>query len=44
MLDEFAEEMAVLRMDNCPSHITSDVIALLTKAGVDVITCAPQTT
>jgi hypothetical protein len=43
-LDEFAEEMAVFLMDHCPSHITSDVIALLTEAGVRVITFAAHTT
>jgi hypothetical protein len=42
-LDEFADEMAVFLMDNCPSYITSDVIALLTEARVLVITFAPHT-
>jgi hypothetical protein len=31
-LDEFSEEMAVLLVDNCPSHITTDIIHLLTEA------------
>jgi hypothetical protein len=31
-LDEFAEEMAVLLADNCPRHITTDIIRLLTEA------------
>jgi hypothetical protein len=30
-LDEFVEEMAVLLIDNCLSHITSDMIAHLTE-------------
>jgi hypothetical protein len=43
-LDEFAEEMAVFLMDNCPNQITSNVIALLTEARVRDITFAPHTT
>jgi hypothetical protein len=43
-LDEFAKEIAVLLMDNCRSHITSDLIALLTEARVRGITLAPHTT
>jgi hypothetical protein len=43
-LDEFAEEMAVLLMDNCPSHMTSDWIALLTEVRVRATTFAPHTT
>jgi phosphopantothenoylcysteine synthetase/decarboxylase len=43
-LDEFAEEFAVLLMDNCSSHVTGYAIALLTKARVRVITLAPHTT
>jgi hypothetical protein len=44
MLDVVTEEMAVLLMDHCSSHITNDVIALLTDARVCLITFAPQTT
>jgi hypothetical protein len=43
-LDEFAKEITVLLMDNCPSHIANDVIALLTEARVRVITFAPHAT
>jgi hypothetical protein len=43
-LYEFAEEMAVLLMDNCPSDITSDVIAFLTDGRVRVIALASHTT
>jgi hypothetical protein len=43
-LDEFAEEIGVLLMDNCPSHVPDDVIHLLTKARVCVITFARHTT
>jgi hypothetical protein len=42
-LDAFSEETAVLLMDNCPSHVTDEIIGLLT-ARVRVITCAPHTT
>jgi hypothetical protein len=43
-LDQFADEPAVLLMDNCSSHITNDVLDLLTEARVRVITFAPHTT
>jgi hypothetical protein len=31
-------------MDNCPSHVSDDIISLLTEARVRVITSAPHTT
>jgi hypothetical protein len=37
-------EFAVLLIDNYPSHVTDDVVHLLTKARVRVITFAPHTT
>jgi hypothetical protein len=40
-LDEFADEIGVLLMDNCPGHVTDDVIHLLTEARVRVITFTP---
>jgi hypothetical protein len=43
-LDDFAEEIGVLLMDNCAGHATDDVIHLLTEAPVRVITFAPHTT
>jgi hypothetical protein len=43
-LDALAEEDAVLSMDNCPSHVTREVIGILTEARVRVITFAPHTT
>jgi hypothetical protein len=43
-LDGFAEETGVLLMDNCPSHMSDDVISLLTEARVPVTTLAPNTT
>jgi hypothetical protein len=43
-LDEFADEMTVLLIDNYSSHITSDVTADLTKALVRVMTFAPHAT
>jgi hypothetical protein len=42
-LDEFAEEMAVVLMDNPSSPITSDMIGLLTEPGARVITFALHT-
>jgi hypothetical protein len=42
-LDEFAEAMAVLLTDNCLSHITSDMIALLPDARGHVMTFARHT-
>jgi hypothetical protein len=43
-LDGFTEETGVLLMNNCPSHVTDDIIGLLTEARVRVITFAPHTT
>jgi hypothetical protein len=43
-LDGFTEETGVLLMDNCPSHVTDDIIVLLTEVRVRVITFAPDTT
>jgi hypothetical protein len=40
----FAEEVAVLLMDNCSAHVSNDVIHILTEAKVRVITFAPRTT
>jgi hypothetical protein len=31
-LDEFAEEIGVLLMDDCPSHVTHDIAGLPTEA------------
>jgi hypothetical protein len=42
-LDAFSEETAVLLMDNCPSHVTDEIIGLFTEARVRVITVAPDT-
>jgi hypothetical protein len=43
-MDEFAEEIAVLLMDNQLSHIISDMIGLLTDGRVCITTVAPDTT
>jgi hypothetical protein len=43
-LDVFTEEIGVSLMDNCPSHVTDDVISLLTEEPMRVITFAPHTT
>jgi hypothetical protein len=43
-LEAFTEEDAVLLMDNCPSHVTREVIGILTEARVRVITFASHTT
>jgi hypothetical protein len=43
-LDAFTEETGVLLMDNCPSHVSDDIIGLLTESRVRVITFAPHTT
>jgi hypothetical protein len=43
-LDAFTEETGVLLMDNCPGHVTDDIIGLLTEARVRVITFAPHIT
>jgi hypothetical protein len=39
-LDEFTEEMAVFLIENLSSHITSDILGLLTEERVRVITFA----
>jgi hypothetical protein len=44
MLDALTEEIGVLMMDNCPSHVTDDIIGLLTEARVRAISFAPDTT
>jgi hypothetical protein len=41
-LHTFAEEISVLLMNNRSSHITNDVIELLIKARVRIITFAPD--
>jgi hypothetical protein len=41
-LNEFAEEMVVLLMDNGSSHITSDMSGLLTEAPAHVIIVVPH--
>jgi hypothetical protein len=43
-LDAFTEETGVLLMDNCLSHVTDNIIGVLTEARVRVITFAPYTT
>jgi hypothetical protein len=43
-VEAFAEEDAVLLMDNCPSHVTREVIGILTETRGRVITFAPNTT
>jgi hypothetical protein len=43
-LDEFAEEMAMLLMNNCSTHVTSDMIGLLAEGRVRIIILAPHTT
>jgi hypothetical protein len=43
-LEGFAEETGELLMANCPSHVTEDIIGLLTEARVRVITIVPHTT
>jgi hypothetical protein len=40
----FAEEIAVLFMDNCSAHVSDDVIRILTQARLRVITFARHTT
>jgi hypothetical protein len=42
-LDKFPAELAVIAVDNRPSHIISDVIALFSPGQVRVITFAPHT-
>jgi hypothetical protein len=43
-LAEFAAEIGGFLIDNCPSHVTDDMVHLLTRARVRVITFAPRTT
>jgi hypothetical protein len=43
VLDESAEEITVLLMDNHSNHISSAVIGLLSEARVRIITFAPDT-
>jgi hypothetical protein len=43
-LEDFTDEDAVLLMDNCPSHVTDEVLRLLRDSRVGVITWAPHTT
>ena len=43
-LEQFAEEDAVLLMDNCPSHVGEVILTLLRDARVRVITWPPHTT
>jgi hypothetical protein len=43
-LEEFAEEDAVLFMDNGRSHVGEDILNLLRDSRVRIITWAPQTT
>jgi hypothetical protein len=43
MSDEFAVEIAAMVMDNCSSHITRDVIGLLTEVRVRINTFTPHT-
>jgi hypothetical protein len=43
-LDELAQEISVLLMDNWSSHITSDMIGLLIEERVPVRAFAPYTT
>jgi hypothetical protein len=43
-LEQFADEDAVLLMDNCSSHIGKVILALLRDARVRVITWPPHTT
>jgi hypothetical protein len=42
-LEEFADEDPVLLMDNCPSHVTDEVLEFLRDARFRVITRAPHT-
>jgi hypothetical protein len=43
-LQEFADEDGVLLMDNCPSHVTDEVLGLLRDARVRVIIWSIHTT
>jgi hypothetical protein len=40
----FAQEIAVLLMDDCSAHVSDDAIGILTEARVSVVAFAPQTT
>jgi hypothetical protein len=43
-LDAFTEETGVLLMENCPGHVTDDIIGLFIEGQVRVITFGPYTT
>jgi hypothetical protein len=43
-MEQFEGREAVLLMDNCSSHISDEVVAILTEARVRIITFAPHTT
>jgi hypothetical protein len=43
-LEEFADEDAVLLMDNCPSEVGEEILSLLRDAPVLIITWTPHTT
>jgi hypothetical protein len=43
-LEEFADEDAVLLMNDCPSHVPEGILSLLRDARVRIITWAPHTT
>jgi hypothetical protein len=40
----FAQEPAILLIDNCSAHVSDDVIRIPTEASMRVITCASHTT
>jgi hypothetical protein len=42
--EKIEAEKEVLLMDDCPSHITPELIDLLTSARLKVGTCSPHTT
>jgi hypothetical protein len=42
--ENLQEEEAVLLMDNCPSHLTQEVLGLLTAGRVRIVTFTPHTT
>jgi hypothetical protein len=44
ILEEFADEDAVLLMSNCPSHVGEEILSLLRDARVRIITWASHTT
>jgi hypothetical protein len=43
-LEEFADEVADLLMDDCPNQATEEILSLLRDARVRIITWAPHTT